>query len=69
MKKYLTDEIIENPLKKKNTSKKNKKTETKIRTLILLTSCLPYFFTVEKKSICSKHVFSETIQSHWRFIS
>ena len=49
MKKYLTDEIIENRLKKENTSKKNSNTHRNtIKNLNTTNVFLPYPFTVDK---------------------
>ena len=76
---YLTDEIIERPLKKENTSKKNNNIQwnknENLSTTNLVSSIYVYhwkiyllFFFVPIK-ICWKHVFFETMQSHCRFIS
>ena len=47
MKKFLTDETIENSLKKESTIKKTATlTEMKTRTGILPTSCLSYVLTL-----------------------
>ena len=79
MKKYLTDEIKEIPLKQENISKKNNNTHknknknlntTKLECSIFfyhLKISLLFFFVSIK--IRWKHVFFETMQSQWQFIS
>ena len=64
-KKNLTDEIIESPLKKKSTSKKNKNkhAETKRKTWILLTLRLQYSFTIEKIVFSSFLLPSKFVES------
>ena len=59
---YLMDDIIESVLIKENTSKKTTRhAETKIRTWILLTSCLPYSFIIKK-------FFTHLFCRQWRFV-
>ena len=77
--KCLIDEILESPLKLKNTRHKSNITrrnkDKKLNTICLVSSI---FFYHRKVSLISlfilikirwKHVFFETIQSHWRLMT